>query len=179
MRSSLLSTNLPLPIFCRNLIRKVDRKKFGKTRRHRTSHLIDAVTKKVVFKASSPEQYFVPVSEENGLFRKSKIGPEQLFAPHWDRHWCYTATNGGIQYLPLPLSSIDICTLASSTGSPQEVSHPRTVLAQCCLATVFEWELLYLKRQVILSKCRKTCVRNNLRWSKSFFTNEHLRKYLE
>ena len=31
----------------------------------------------------------------------------------------------------------------TSTWSSQEVSHPRTIQAQCCLTSVFKWDLAF------------------------------------
>ena len=42
------------------------------------------------------------------------------------------------------LNCIDIKTHASNPRSSQMVSHPRTVLTQCYLSLVFEWELVLL-----------------------------------
>ena len=41
------------------------------------------------------------------------------------------------------LSFIYILTLASSTRSSQVIPHPCTLLSQCCLTSVYEWELVH------------------------------------
>ena len=42
----------------------------------------------------------------------------------------------------LLLSSIDIRTQARSTRRSQAVTHPSTLLPQCCLTSVLEWVLM-------------------------------------
>ena len=81
----------------------------------------------------------------------STLQQRELFCPQWYYlcpMWTFseptlawrTTTNRG---LDLSLSTNDIRTHDSNTRSYQDVSHWSTILAQCCLTSVFSWRLVF------------------------------------
>ena len=55
----------------------------------------------------------------------------------------YTLKEFAAQLLGLHAQQSPTLVFVTSTCSSQAVSHPRTIQAQCCLTSVFKWELVF------------------------------------